>query len=99
MKRIIKFTEFLNEEIDGNGGVAFATGNANGMGNVLAPTVGSSPGSVSQAGSGQIGSGDSAAYDMGKKFGQYINKDKKEKKAKKQKKQKPFVFTKQSLPW
>lgn len=67
MERIIKFTEFLNED-DGGGGVGFATPAGNGMGNVVAPTVGSTPGSVWGSGSGTIGSGDRAAYDNGKSF-------------------------------
>lgn len=89
MEKIITFTEFLNED-DGGGGVAMATLNGNGMGNIVAPTVGSTPGSVNQSGSGSKGSGDISAYDTGKKFGLTINKDKKKKK-------KIKYFTKQSL--
>lgn len=98
MKRVITFTEYLNEN-DGGGGVGFATPNGNGMGNVVAPTVGSTPGSVWQSGSGQIGSGDLPAYDYGKKFGLAVEKDRKTKGKKKHKKEKPVVYTKQHLSW
>ena len=43
-----------------NENVAYATLNGNGMGNILAPQVGTIPGSVWQAGAGTIGSGDVA---------------------------------------
>jgi len=43
-----------------NENVAYSTLNGNGMGNILAPTVGTIPGSVWQAGAGSIGSGDVA---------------------------------------
>ena len=43
-----------------NENVAYTTLNQNGMGNILAPTVGTIPGSVWQAGAGAIGSGDVA---------------------------------------
>jgi hypothetical protein len=43
-----------------NENVAYSTLNGNGMGNILAPTVGTIPGSVWQAGAGNIGSGDVA---------------------------------------
>jgi len=43
-----------------NENVAYSTLNGNGMGNILAPTVGTIPSSVWQAGSGSIGSGDVA---------------------------------------
>lgn len=43
-----------------NENVGYATLNGNGMGNVLAPTVGTIPGSTWQAGNGTIGSGDVA---------------------------------------
>ena len=89
MEKIFTFIEFLNED-DGGGGVGFATLNGNGMGNIVAPTVGVTPGSVNQSGSGSKGSGDISAYDTGKKFGLTINKDKKKKK-------KVKYFTKQSL--
>lgn len=97
MKNILTFLEYIKEN-DGGGGVGFATPNGNGMGNIVAPTVGTTPGSTWQSGSGQIGSGDVAAYDMGKKFGLFINKEKKSKKAKKVKKQKPRYYTKQNIP-
>lgn len=98
MKKIITFTEYLNEN-DGGGGVAFATPNSNGAGNIVAPTVGTTPGSVNQAGSGEKGSGDVASYDYGKKF-LYLNKDQKKKTGKKRiRKEKPMVFKKQSMPW
>jgi hypothetical protein len=95
MKNLLTFNEYIKEN-DGGGGVAFATPNANGMGNVVAPTVGSTPGSVWQSGSGQIGSGDRAAYDMGKKFGLTVDKENKPNKKSKRKRQKNTVryFTK-----
>ncbi len=77
MKRVITFTEYLNES-DGGGGVAFATANGNGMGNIVAPTVGSVPGSVSQNGSGTVGSGDKVAYDYNMGY-KYMNKKNKKK--------------------
>ena len=43
-----------------NENVAYSTLNQNGMGNILAPTVGTIPGSVWQTGAGNIGSGDVA---------------------------------------
>ena len=43
-----------------NENVAYTTLNQNGMGNILAPTVGTIPSSVWQSGAGQIGSGDVA---------------------------------------
>lgn len=43
-----------------NENVAYNTLNGNGMGNILAPTVGTIPGSVWQGGAGGIGSGDVA---------------------------------------
>ena len=43
-----------------NENVAYTTLNQNGMGNILAPTVGTIPASVWQAGAGNIGSGDVA---------------------------------------
>lgn len=43
-----------------NENVAYTTLNQNGMGNILAPTVGTIPASVWQAGAGAIGSGDVA---------------------------------------
>ena len=43
-----------------NENVGYATLNQNGMGNVLAPIVGTVPGSTWQSGNGQIGSGDVA---------------------------------------
>lgn len=80
------FTEYLKEN-DG-GGVAFSTPNSNGMGNVVAPTVGSVPGSVNQNGSGNIGSGDIPAYDRSN------NNFKISKKTKKKKRKKTKFFTK-----
>lgn len=61
LEKVLTFKDFLLECECGGGGVAFATPNANGMGNIVAPTVGSTPGSVWQSGSGTIGSGDVAA--------------------------------------
>lgn len=99
MKRIITFTEYLFES-DGGGGVAFATANGNGAGNVVAPGVGSSPGSVWGQGSGTIGSGDVPAYDYGKKFGLSVDKEEKKKgkkKAKKKNNKVPRYFTKEYM--
>jgi len=96
MNNLKTYEQFVNEDAPGavgGGGVAFATLNANGMGNVLGSTVGTTPGSFNQSGSGQIGSGDVSAYDMGKKFGLVVNKEKKTKKNK-NKKRKPRYFTK-----
>lgn len=96
MKKIITFTEYLNEDIGAaaGGGVGYAGLSGNGAGSVMAPTVGAVPGSVSQAGSGAKGSGDVAAY-YGKNFNLRINKDKDKKaKGKKNKKEKPRYFTK-----
>jgi outer membrane lipoprotein SlyB len=88
MKKVITFTEYLLNESDGGGGVAFATANGGGMGNIVAPTVGAVPGSVSQNGSGTIGSGDVSdnAFKMGKKFRLTVDKDRKPKKKVKGKK-------------
>lgn len=67
LEKVLTFEEYLFEcECGGGGGVAFATPNGNGMGNVVAPTVGSTPGSVWQSGSGTIGSGDSVARNTDK---------------------------------
>jgi len=77
MKYIKLFEDYtiLNEDGDGGAvgagggsGTAFATLGQNGMGNIVSPQVGTIPGSVWQAGSGTIGSGDRPAYDTGKKF-------------------------------
>jgi len=84
---IIKSYDQFIKENDGGGGVAFATPAGNGMGNVIAPTVVSTPGSVWQSGSGTIGSGDLPAYDMGKSF-QTIGKKKIKRKSKRRKKAK-----------
>ena len=73
--RILKFSEYIKED-DGGGGVAFATPNANGSGNIVAPTIGTTPGSVWQSGSGIIGSGDRVSYDTGKKFEPFTRKKK-----------------------
>lgn len=100
MKKVITFKEYLLLEQDGGGGVAFATANGNGMGNIVAPTVGSTPGSVWGSGSGNIGSGDASAYDYGKKFGLTANKEKKQKKNKRTKKnidRAPRYFTKEYM--
>lgn len=62
MEKLLNFSEYLklNEDGDcgGGSGTAMVTGNLNGMGNIVAPQPGSIPGSVSQNGSGTIGSGD-----------------------------------------
>jgi len=93
MNNLLSYLEYIREN-DG-GGVAFATPNGNGMGNVVSPTVGSTPGSVWQSGSGQIGSGDIAS--MGKKIGSFTNKQKKSKKNKRTKRQKPLYYMKQNI--
>jgi len=94
MEKIYKYSEYkLNEEGDGGGaagsgdsggGTAFVTNNIGGMGNIVSPQTGTISGSLWQAGSGTIGSGDRAAYDMGKKFG-FVKKKKKKKKSSKPK--------------
>lgn len=84
MEKIKKLNEFkLNEDGEGGGsgdggggGTAFATLGQNGMGNIVAPQVGTTTGSLWQAGSGTIGSGDRAAYDLKTKF-DFKKKDKK----------------------
>jgi len=96
MNNLLTYLEYIKEN-DGGGGVAFVTPNGNGGGNIMSPTIGSTAGSVWQSGSGQIGSGEVSAVDMGKKFGLFINKDKKSKKYKKAKKEKPRYYTKQNL--
>lgn len=99
---LFTFYQFLGES-DGGGGVGFATPNGNGMGNITAPTVGATPGSVWQSGSGQMGSGDvlkNSSYDD-KKFGLKIDKEKKEKKHKRKKvignNRVPRYFTKEYM--
>ncbi len=65
IKKVMTFSDYLFEcdgAAAGGGGVAFATPNANGMGNVVSPTVGTTPGSVWGQGSGTIGSGDVVSY-------------------------------------
>jgi len=79
--KVLTFDEYIFEnDGGGGGGVAFATPNSNGMGNVVAPTVGSTPGSVWGAGSGTIGSGDRASTNWEKP---QINRKRKTKKSKK----------------
>jgi hypothetical protein len=98
MEKIEKYSEYnkLNEDGegggstpsgDGGGGVAFATLNGNGMGNIVTPQVGTQPGSLWQNGSGTKGSGDRAAYDTSKNKFDFVKKDKK--KGKKDKKELP----------
>jgi len=73
IKKIISFTEFLNEDNggggagsgDASGGVGFSTLAGNGMGNIAAPQASSIPGFT--AGS-TIGSGDIPAYNLINKF-------------------------------
>ena len=101
MEKVVKFSEFLKLYEDGEGGgspgggsgTAFVGAGQNGMGNIVAPQVGSITGSLWQAGSGTIGSGDRAAYDMGDHFGWPGDKydKKKGKKSKKGKKPKYFM--------
>jgi hypothetical protein len=93
MDKIKKYCEYLLEDGgdgggsgDSGGGTAFASLNGNGMGNIVTPQVGSVTGSLWQGGSGTIGSGDRAAYNMDKHFGWKGDKfDKKKKKNKKPK--------------
>lgn len=98
MEKIEKYSEYkLNEDGEGGnafsgggdagGGVAFATLNGNGMGDIVTPQVGTQPGSLWQNGSGTKGSGDRAAYDTSKKKFDFVRKDKK--KGKKDKKELP----------
>lgn len=111
MKNLLTFNEYINEQAApgsvgaGGGGVGYATLNSNGMGNIVAPTVGSTPGSVWGAGSGNIGSGDVSnnSFYNDKKFGLKIDKNKK-RKDKKYKKKKiirnnkvPMHFTKEYM--
>lgn len=94
MNKIKKYSDYLLEDSDGGGsgdsggggGIAFATLNGNGMGNIITPQVGSVTGSLWQDGSGTVGSGDRAAYDMKQHFGWKSDKlDKKKEKKKKKK--------------
>jgi len=65
LEKVMTFSDYLFEcdgASAGGGGVAFATPNANGMGNVVSPTVGLTPGAVWGEGSGAIGSGDVVSY-------------------------------------
>jgi len=98
--KIFTFMEYIKEQ-DGGGGVAFATANANGMGNVVAPTVGTTPGAVWGTGSGTIGSGDAVATanDLSRKYGQNSTKKEKKKKSKKAKTKEdaPRYFTKEYM--
>lgn len=78
MEKILSFSEYLKLNEDGEGGGAVGAGGGsgtacvtlgqNGMGNIVAPQVGTIPGSLWQAGSGTIGSGDRPAYDTKTKF-------------------------------
>lgn len=80
MENIKKYTDFLNEDGEGGGsscGTGMVTAAQNGMGNIVSPQVGAVSGSLWQAGSGTIGSGDRAAYDMKNKFDFTKNKNKK----------------------
>ena len=106
MKYIKLFEDYtkLNEDGEGGGsvgagggsGTACATLGQNGMGNIVAPQVGTITGSVWQNGSGTIGSGDRPAYDTGKKFDK-LDDEKGNRKGKKGKgKNKPNVIMKYS---
>ena len=77
MEKIKKYTELLLEDGEGGSGTALATLNGNGMGNIVAPQVGTQTGSVWQNGCGTIGSGDSPAYSVSKE--KYLTKKKKKK--------------------
>lgn len=81
---VIKFSEYLRLNEDGEGGMSgggsgtgFATAGQNGMGNIVSAQTGSITGSLWQGGSGTIGSGDRAAYDMKNKFNSIKKKNKK----------------------
>lgn len=101
---VIKFSEYLRLNEDGEGGgcsgggsgTGFATAGQNGMGNIVSAQTGSITGSLWQGGSGTIGSGDRAGYDMGDHFGWKGDKfdKKKNKKWKKKGEKKPKYFTK-----
>jgi len=82
LEKVLTYAEYIKECECGGGGVAFATPNSNGMGNVVAPTVGTTPGSVWQSGSGTIGSGDRVATNSG---GTKFNSRKKSKKSRRTK--------------
>ena len=86
-----KKTQLIKEQ-DGGGGVAFATLNSNGMGNVVAPQASSTPGYV---GGSTIGSGDIAnGYSKYSKSSYSPRKDKKGKRKKLNKLGKIKYFTK-----
>lgn len=96
MENIKKYTDFLNEDGEGGGascGTGMVTAAQNGMGNIVSPQVGTVSGSLWQAGSGTIGSGDRPAYDMKNRFGWKGDKFDK-KKGKKEKNKKPRVISK-----
>jgi hypothetical protein len=99
MKNLLTFNEYIKEQAApgavsaGGGGVAYSTLNSNGMGRVVAPTVGSTPGSVWGSGSGTIGSGD-VPKNFGTKFGLKINKEQKNKKKRKKQRDTVRYYTK-----
>lgn len=75
---ITKFEDFKLFEDDCGGG---------GMGAVCSPTVGAVPGAVWGSDSGEAGSGDIAAVDLGTHFGTVRDVGRKRKKGKKRRKQ------------
>jgi len=80
--KIKRFNNFLLE--NEGGGTSNATlQNTGGMGNVVSPTVGSTPGQVWGNGSGNIGSGDIPAYNTTNNFDTIMGYKKKKKKKKK----------------
>jgi hypothetical protein len=86
--KIKRFNHFLLEnESGGGGGTPNATlQNTGGMGNVVSPTVGSTPGQVWGNGSGNVGSGDIPAYNTNNNFNSIMGYKKKKKKKLKKKK-------------
>jgi len=73
--KITKFEQFIINEGEGGGGVAYATaGNGYGMGAITAPIMSDTPGDMRGS---TPGSGDIAATDKGKYFGEKPKKKKK----------------------
>jgi hypothetical protein len=76
--KVVFFDEFITE--GEGGGVAYATaGNGGGMGAITAPVMSDTPGDMRGS---TAGSGDVAAYDKGKHFGEKPQKKKKTNKKK-----------------
>lgn len=101
MEKIEKYNKYkLNEDGEsggegsspaGSGGVAFATLNGNGMGDIVTAQVGTQPGSLWQNGSGTKGSGDGVSYDTSKNKFDFVKKNKKKEKKDKKKLSKPIM--------